>query len=76
MLQQPWQPRNVGGNAPGLVAHERVRRRSSAWDRPRRRSQLFLITQQFSFGAPDLQAVPVYNVVIWTQGFGGLKRRF
>jgi hypothetical protein len=38
--------------------------------------QLFLITQQFSFGAPDLQAVSVNNVMIWTQGFGCLKGRF
>jgi hypothetical protein len=40
------------------------------------RVSLFLITQQFSSRVPDLQAVPVDDVIIWAQGFGGLKRRF
>jgi hypothetical protein len=44
--------------------------------RPGSSSNLFLIAQQLSFGIPNLQAVPVDNVVIWTQGFGGLERRF
>jgi hypothetical protein len=37
---------------------------------------LFLIPQQFSLRVPDLQAVPVNYVVIWTQGFGGFDRQF
>jgi len=37
---------------------------------------LFLITQQFSLLVPDLQAVPVDYVVIWTQCFGGFERQF
>jgi len=37
---------------------------------------LFLITQQFSLRIPDLQAVPVDYVVIWTQRFGGFERQF
>ncbi len=37
---------------------------------------LFLITQQFSLLVPDLQAVPVDYVMIWTQRFGGFERRF
>jgi hypothetical protein len=37
---------------------------------------LFLITEQFSLLVPDLQAVPVDYVVIWTQGFGGFERQF
>jgi hypothetical protein len=37
---------------------------------------LFLITQQFSLRVPDLQAVPVDDVMIWTQEFGDFKRRF
>jgi hypothetical protein len=40
------------------------------------RRGLFLITQQFSLRVPDLQAVPVDYVMIWTQGLGGLKRQF
>jgi hypothetical protein len=39
-------------------------------------SALFLIMQQFSLRVPDLQAVPVDDVMIRTQGFGGLERRF
>jgi hypothetical protein len=35
---------------------------------------LFLITQQFSLRAPNLQAVPVDYEMIWTQGFGGFER--
>jgi hypothetical protein len=34
------------------------------------------IAQQFSLRVPDLQAVPVDNVMIWAQGFGSLERRF
>jgi hypothetical protein len=41
-----------------------------------RRVWLFLITQQFSLRVPDLQAVPVDYVMIWTQGFGGFDRQF
>jgi hypothetical protein len=41
-----------------------------------RRVWLFLITQQFSLRVPDLQAVPVDYVMIWTQGFRGFDRRF
>ena len=37
---------------------------------------LFLITQQFSLLVPDLQAVPIGHVVIWTQCFGGFERQF
>ena len=37
---------------------------------------LFLITQQFSLRVPDLQAVPVDYVVIWTQRFGGFECQF
>jgi len=37
---------------------------------------LFLITQQFSLWVPDLQAVPIDYVMIWTQGFGGFERQF
>jgi hypothetical protein len=37
---------------------------------------LFLITQQFSSRVPDLQAVPVDYVMIWTQGFGRFERQF
>jgi hypothetical protein len=37
---------------------------------------LFLITQQFSLRAPDLQAVLVDYVMIWTQGFGRFERQF
>ena len=37
---------------------------------------LFLITQQFSLLVPDLQAVPVDYVMIWTQRFGGFERQF
>jgi hypothetical protein len=37
---------------------------------------LFLVTQQFSLRIPDLQAVPVDYVVIWTQRFGGFERQF
>jgi hypothetical protein len=37
---------------------------------------LFLITQQFSLRVPDLQAVPVDYVMIWTQGFSGFERQF
>jgi hypothetical protein len=37
---------------------------------------LFLITQQFSLRIPDLQAVPVDYVVIWTQRFGGFEHQF
>ena len=37
---------------------------------------LFLITQQFSLLVPDLQAVPVDYVIIWTQCFGGFERQF
>ena len=37
---------------------------------------LFLITQHFSLRVPDLQAVSVDYVMIWTQGFGGFDRRF
>ena len=37
---------------------------------------LFLITQQFSLRVPDLQSVPVDDVMIWTQGLGGLNRGF
>jgi len=40
------------------------------------RRGLFLITQHFSLRVPDLQAVPVDYVVIWTQGLGGLERQF
>jgi hypothetical protein len=40
------------------------------------RGGLFLITQQFSLRVPDLQAVSVDYVMIWTQGLGGLKRQF
>jgi hypothetical protein len=36
----------------------------------------FLVTEQFSFLVPDLQAVPVDYVVIWTQRFGGFERQF
>jgi hypothetical protein len=36
---------------------------------------LLLITQQFSLRVPDLQAVPINDVMIWAQGFGGFKRR-
>jgi hypothetical protein len=38
--------------------------------------ELFLITQQFSLRVPNLQAVPVDYVMIWTQGFGGFERQF
>jgi hypothetical protein len=41
-----------------------------------RRVWLFLITQQFSLRVPDLQAVPVDYVMIWTQGLGGFDRQF
>jgi hypothetical protein len=41
-----------------------------------RRVWLFLITQQFPFRIPDLQAVPVDYVMIWTQRFGGFDRQF
>ena len=37
---------------------------------------LFLITQQFSLRVPDLQAMPIDYVVIWTQRFGGFERQF
>jgi hypothetical protein len=37
---------------------------------------LFLITQQFSFRVPDLQAVPIDYVMVWTQGFGSFDRQF
>ena len=37
---------------------------------------LFLITQQFPLRVPDLQAMPVDYVMIWTQGLGGFERRF
>jgi hypothetical protein len=37
---------------------------------------LFLITQQSSLWVPDLQAVSVDYVMVWTQGFGGFDRRF
>ena len=37
---------------------------------------LFLITQQISSLVPDLQAVLVDYVVLWSQGFGGFERRF
>jgi hypothetical protein len=37
---------------------------------------LFLITQQFSLRVPDLQAMPVDYVVIWTQRIGGFERQF
>jgi len=37
---------------------------------------LFLITQQFSLLVPDLQAMPIDYVVIWTQRFGGFERQF
>ena len=36
----------------------------------------FLVTEQFSFLVPDLQAVPVDYVMIWTQGFGSFERQF
>jgi hypothetical protein len=38
--------------------------------------RLFLITQQFPLRVPDLQAMPVDYVMIWTQGLGGFERRF
>jgi hypothetical protein len=41
-----------------------------------RRLWLFLITQQFSSRVPDLQAVPVDYVMVWTQGLGGFDGRF
>ena len=41
-----------------------------------RRVWLFLITQQFSLRVPDLQAVAVDYVMIWTQRFGGFERQF
>ena len=37
---------------------------------------LLLITQQFSLRVPDLQAMAVDYVMIWTQCFGGFDRRF
>jgi hypothetical protein len=37
---------------------------------------LFLIAQQFSLWIPDLQAVPVNHVIIWTQRFGRFDRQF
>ena len=37
---------------------------------------LFLITQHFSLWVPNLQAVPVDYVMIWTQGFGSFERQF
>jgi hypothetical protein len=40
------------------------------------RVRLLLITQQLPFGVPDLEAVSVDYVVIWTQGFGSFDRRF
>jgi hypothetical protein len=41
-----------------------------------RRIWLFFIAQQFSLRTPDLQAVPVNYVMIWTQGLGGFERQF
>jgi len=41
-----------------------------------RRIWLFFITQQFSLRIPDLQAMRVDYVMIWTQGFGGFERQF
>jgi hypothetical protein len=32
--------------------------------------------QQFSFLVPDLQAVPINYVMIWTQRFDGFERQF
>jgi hypothetical protein len=37
---------------------------------------LFRITQQISSLVPNLQAVLVDYVMIWSQGFGGFERRF
>ena len=37
---------------------------------------LFLISQQFSLRVPDLQAVAVSYVMVWTQRFGGFERQF
>ena len=38
--------------------------------------RLFLITQQLSLRVPDLQAVPVDYVMVWTQGLSGFERQF
>jgi hypothetical protein len=35
---------------------------------------LFLISQQFSLRIPDLQAMAVGYIMIWTQRFGGFER--
>ena len=37
---------------------------------------LFLVTQQLSLLIPDLQAVPVDDVMSRTQRFGGFERQF
>jgi hypothetical protein len=37
---------------------------------------LFLVSQQFSLRIPDLQAVPIDYVMIWTQEVGGFDRQF
>jgi hypothetical protein len=66
-VQQLRELGGVGGNPPRLVVGHEMRRRT-----PSRllfeitHERLFLIAQQFSFGVPDLQAVPVDNVMIWT----------
>jgi hypothetical protein len=44
--------------------------------RPLPSLMLFLVTQQFSLLIPDLQAVPINYIVIWTQRFGGFERQF
>jgi hypothetical protein len=61
---------------------EQVRRVCPALLEPRREKKrrlrlwLFLITHQFSLRVPNLQAVPVDYVMIWTQGFRGFERQF
>ena len=60
------------------VIHPRARRRFGGPAAPGGfalpPSMLFLITQ--SLLVPDLQAVPIGHVVIWTQCFGGFERQF
>ena len=48
----------------------------SVWQHESGSATLFLITQQISSLVPNLQAVLVDYVMIWSQGFGGFERRF
>jgi hypothetical protein len=61
-------PRSNSSYGPPALAHEGDDEHFTIW--------LFLITQQFSLRVPDLQAVSVDYVMIWTQGFGGFERQF